>query len=61
MDLNNLNFKENKQRILKNLQYGIDNLNMDKLARIRNNKKGLKWILWQLWVLPENMEILIYY
>lgn len=41
MDLNSSDFKENKENILKNLQYGIDNLDMDRLAQIRNNKRGL--------------------
>lgn len=41
MDLNNSNFKQNKENILKSLQYGIDNLNMDDLAQIRNNKRSL--------------------
>lgn len=41
MDLNSPDFKSNKSKILKNLQYGIDNLDMDKLAEIRNNKRGL--------------------
>lgn len=41
MDLNNVNFAENKQKILKNLQHGIDNIDMNRLAQIRNNKRGL--------------------
>lgn len=41
MDLNNADFKTNKGRILKNLQYGIDNLDMDRLTQIRNSKRGL--------------------
>ncbi|MDO5810585.1 MAG: radical SAM protein [Methanobrevibacter sp.] len=41
MDLNNKNFKDNKEKILKNIQYGIDNLNMDRLTEIRNNKRTL--------------------
>lgn len=41
MDLNSPDFKENKQKILKNLQDGIDSLDMNKLAQIRNNKRGL--------------------
>jgi len=41
MDLNNINFKDNKEKILKNIQYGIDNLNMDRLTEIRNNKRTL--------------------
>ncbi|WP_407380888.1 radical SAM protein [Methanobrevibacter sp.] len=41
MDLNNSDFKKNKQKILERLQYGIDNLDMDQLADIRKNKRGL--------------------
>ena len=41
MDLNNVNFKDNKKRIIENLQHGIDNLDMGRLAQIRNNKRGL--------------------
>ena len=41
MDLNNVNFKDNKEKILQNLQHGIDNLDMDRLTQIRNNKRGL--------------------
>lgn len=41
MNLNNSNFKENKQRILDSLQHGIDNLDMDRLTQIRNNKRSL--------------------
>ena len=41
MNLNNSDFKKNKQRIIDELQYGIDNLDMDKLTQIRNNKRGL--------------------
>jgi len=41
MDLNNVNFKQNKEKIIKNLQKGIDNLDMDILTKIRNNKRGL--------------------
>jgi len=35
------NFLENKEKILKSLQNGIDNLDEKKLASIRNNKKTL--------------------
>ena len=41
MDLNNVDFRQNKDKIIKNLQHGIDNLDMDKLTQIRNNKRGL--------------------
>lgn len=41
MDLNNVNFKDNKKKIIENLQHGIDNLDMGRLAQIRNNKRGL--------------------
>ena len=41
MDLNDVNFRQNKAEILKNLQYGIDNMDMERLAQIRNNKRGL--------------------
>lgn len=41
MDLNNVNFRDNKEVILKNLQHGIDNFDMDRLTQIRNNKRGL--------------------
>lgn len=41
MDLNNVNFKDNKEKILQNLQQSIDNLDMDRLTQIRNNKRGL--------------------
>ena len=41
MDLNNVNFRDNKKRILENLQHGIDNFDMDRLSKIRNNKRGL--------------------
>lgn len=41
MDLNNVNFKQNKEKIIKILQKGIDNLDMDMLTKIRNNKRGL--------------------
>lgn len=41
MDLNNVNFKQNKEKIIKNLQKGIDNLDMSMLTKIRNNKRGL--------------------
>ena len=41
MNLNNVDFTENKEKILKNLQHGIENLDMDKLTQIRNNKRGL--------------------
>ena len=41
MNLNNSNFKENKQKILDSLQHGIDNLDMDRLTQIRNNKRSL--------------------
>ncbi len=41
MNLNNVNFRQNKENILKNLQHGIDNLDMDRLTQIRNNKEGL--------------------
>ncbi len=41
MDLNNVNFRDNKKRILENLQHGIDNLDMDRLTQIRNSKRGL--------------------
>lgn len=41
MDLNNVNFKQNKEKIIKNLQKGIDNLDMGMLTKIRNNKRGL--------------------
>lgn len=38
MDLNNADFKSNKVKMLERLQYGIDHLDMDKLAQIRQNK-----------------------
>lgn len=41
MDLNNVDFRQNKDKILENLQHGIDNLDMDTLTQIRNNKRGL--------------------
>ena len=41
MNLNNANFKQNKDKMLENLKYGIDNLDMDRLTEIRNNKRGL--------------------
>ena len=41
MDLNDVNFRDNKKRILENLQHGIDNLDMDRLTQIRNSKRGL--------------------
>ena len=41
MNLNNSNFKENKEEILRSLQYGIDNLDMEYLSKIRENKTGL--------------------
>jgi len=41
MDLNNTDFKQNRQRIIEELQHGIDNFDMDKLAQIRNNKRSL--------------------
>ena len=41
MDLNNVNFSENKERILESLQHGIDNFDMDRLTQIRNAKRGL--------------------
>lgn len=41
MDLNDVNFRDNKEVILKNLQHGIDNFDMDRLTQIRNNKRGL--------------------
>lgn len=41
MDLNDVNFRQNKAEILKNLQHGIDNMDMERLAQIRNNKRGL--------------------
>ncbi|MBQ9025955.1 MAG: radical SAM protein [Methanobrevibacter sp.] len=41
MDLNNSDFKSNKQQMLEALQYGIDNLDMAKLSQIRNNKRHL--------------------
>lgn len=41
MDLNNGSFNENKERILEDLQYGIDNFDMSRLAQIRNNKRSL--------------------
>lgn len=41
MDLNNVNFRDNKENILESLQHGIDNLDMDRLTQIRNNKRGL--------------------
>ncbi|MBE6502843.1 MAG: hypothetical protein E7Z76_00920 [Methanobrevibacter sp.] len=39
MNLNNVNFRQNKEKILQNLQKGIENLDMDKLTQIRNNKR----------------------
>ena len=36
MDLNNGSFNDNKERILKDLQYGIDNFDME---QINQNKK----------------------
>ena len=41
MDLNNSNFKQNKEKMLNSLRYGIDNLDMDRLTQIRNNKRTL--------------------
>jgi len=41
MDLNNVNFRDNKEKIIENLQHGIDNLDMDRLTQIRNAKRGL--------------------
>lgn len=41
MDLNNVNFRENKENILKSLQYGIENFDLDKLSEIRSSKRGL--------------------
>lgn len=41
MNLNNVDFTQNKEKILLNLQNGIENLDMDKLTQIRNNKRGL--------------------
>ena len=41
MDLNNGSFNDNKERILADLQYGIDNFDLDRLAQIRSNKRGL--------------------
>lgn len=41
MDLNNVNFKENKPKILERIQYGIDNLDMDRLTQKRDNKRTL--------------------
>ena len=41
MDLNNGCFNENKEKILEDLQYGIDNFDMDGLIQIRNAKRGL--------------------
>lgn len=41
MDLNNGSFNENKEMILEDLQYGIDNFDMDRLTQIRNAKRGL--------------------
>lgn len=41
MNLNNSNFKQNKQEMIESLQYGIDNLDMGQLARIRDNKRSL--------------------
>ena len=41
MNLNNVDFIQNKEKILQNLQHGIDNLDMDRLTQIRNNKRGL--------------------
>lgn len=35
------NFLENKEKILKSLQYAIDNLDEEKLLNIRNNKRTL--------------------
>ena len=35
------NFLENKEKILKSLQYSIDNIDEQKLANIRNNKRTL--------------------
>lgn len=41
MDLNSVNFRENKENILKSLQYGIENFDLDKLSEIRSSKRGL--------------------
>ena len=41
MDLNNGSFNDNKERILKDLQYGIDNFDMNRLTKIRNAKRSL--------------------
>lgn len=41
MNLNTMEFGKNKEKILESLQYGIDNLDMENLKRIRENKIGL--------------------
>lgn len=41
MNLNNTNFRENKKKILKSLENGINNLDMEYLSRVRENKSGL--------------------
>ena len=41
MNLTNTNFRENKKKILKSLENGINNLDMEYLSRVRENKSGL--------------------
>jgi len=41
MDLNNSDFRQNKEKMIESLQYGIENLDMDRLTQIRNNKRTL--------------------
>lgn len=41
LNLNTMEFGKNKEKILESLQYGIDNLDMENLKRIRENKISL--------------------
>lgn len=41
MNLNNTNFRENKDLIIKSLEDGIENFDMEQLSNIRKNKTGL--------------------
>jgi len=41
MNLNTMHFNKNKSQIVSSLKYGIKNLDMEYLAGIRENKRGL--------------------
>ena len=41
MNLNTFNYKKDKKRIVESLRPGIENLDMNVLTDIRNNKIGL--------------------